>query len=175
MSTNYNDDVSAILAQGESTKFPKKEDQKFTTSELLKKFFTPIVPKGQKDQTFKFRIVPNKGGGSPFAEVNFHYMKVNTKWAKLLCLEEHGKDCPLCDTYQGLIAQGDKEEAKKYRASKFYIVRGVDRGKEDEGIKFWRFKHNFKGTGDFDKIKAKYNVYGTIHNPVQGYELSQQV
>jgi len=169
--SDYNDDLAAIKAQGQNQKFPKKEDQKFTNSELLKKYFFPIVPKGQTNSTFKFRIIPNKEGGTPFKEVKFHYMKVGTKWQKLLCLEEHGHDCPLCDTYQGLVATGDKEEAKKYRSSTFYIVRGIDRNKEEEGVKFWRFKKNFKGNGDFDKIDAKIDVYGNIIHPETGYDL----
>ena len=44
------------------------------------------------------------------------------------------------------------KEAKKWEAKKFYIVRGIDKGQPKDGVKFWRFKHNFKKQGILDKI-----------------------
>jgi len=43
-------------------------------------------------------------------------------------------------------------EAIKWEAKKFYIVRGIDKGKEKDGVKFWRFKHNYKNQGTLDKL-----------------------
>lgn len=43
-------------------------------------------------------------------------------------------------------------EASKYEAKKFYILRGIDKGQEKDGVKFWRFKHNFKSQGTWDKL-----------------------
>ena len=85
--------------------------------------------------------------------------------------------CPLCEKAKKLLATQDpslknvkKEdltaqqkvvweknrlifiEANKWDAKKFYIVKGIDKGAEKDGIKFWRFKHNFKNQGTLDKM-----------------------
>ena len=44
------------------------------------------------------------------------------------------------------------KEAIKWEAKKFYIVRGIDKGQEKDGVKFWRFKHNYKNQGTLDKL-----------------------
>lgn len=44
------------------------------------------------------------------------------------------------------------KEAIKWEAKKFYIVRGIDKGLEKDGVKFWRFKHNYKNQGTLDKL-----------------------
>lgn len=42
--------------------------------------------------------------------------------------------------------------SNQIEAKKFYIVRGIDKGSEKDGVKFWRFKHNYKQQGDLDKL-----------------------
>ena len=44
------------------------------------------------------------------------------------------------------------KEAIKWDAKKFYIVRGIDKGLEKDGVKFWRFKHNYRNQGSLDKL-----------------------
>ena len=85
--------------------------------------------------------------------------------------------CPLCAKYKELIKTQDPsikgvkkenmnefqlkvkakndliyKEAIKWEAKKFYIVRGIDKGQEKDGVKFWRFKHNYKNQGTLDKL-----------------------
>ena len=85
--------------------------------------------------------------------------------------------CPLCARYKKLIAKQDNsikyikkenlnddqkiikakndeiyKEAIKWEAKKFYILRGIDKGIEKDGVKFFRFKHNYKNQGTLDKI-----------------------
>lgn len=85
--------------------------------------------------------------------------------------------CPLCAKHKKLIATQDPslkgkkkddmnpselkikakndeiyKEAIKWEAKKFYIVRGIDKGMEKDGVKFWRFKHNYKNQGTLDKL-----------------------
>lgn len=87
--------------------------------------------------------------------------------------------CPLCEKSFELFkeckemiaklkAEGKTEdEAKKITEPLYkkacslmnkstYFVRVIQRGKEDEGIKFWRFNKNSKGEGIFDKLIALY-------------------
>jgi hypothetical protein len=46
----------------------------------------------------------------------------------------------------------DKKIASSYRSREFYIVRGIERGKEHEGVKFWRFNKVSDGSGIMDKL-----------------------
>ena len=87
------------------------------------------------------------------------------------------KPCPLCEKSKVILAKQDpslkgikkedmtpqqlavKEQNDKIwkasselQAKKFYIIRGVDKGAEKDGVKFWRFKHNFKQQGILDKL-----------------------
>lgn len=68
-------------------------------------------------------------------------------------------------------------ESNKFEAKLYYIIRGIDRGAEKDGVKFWRFKHNFKSQGIHDKlwkpiIQAYYKQSGKVYNdPVNGIDL----
>lgn len=95
--------------------------------------------------------------------------------------------CPLCAKYKTQLAKQDPslkgvkkdemndmqlaikkkndeifKEAIKWQAKKFYIVRGIDRGAEKDGVKFWRFKHNHKNQGTLDKLLPILEDYVTI-------------
>lgn len=94
--------------------------------------------------------------------------------------------CPLCAEHKRLLSTQDpslkgikKENMNEYQlkikekndkiykdaiaweAKKFYIIRGIDRGQEKDGVKFWRFKHNFKNQGTLDKILPILEEYTT--------------
>ena len=51
------------------------------------------------------------------------------------------------------------KEASKFEAKKFYILRGIDKGKQKDGVKFWRFKHNYKNQGTLDKLLPILEMY----------------
>ena len=110
--------------------------------------------------------------------------------------------CPLCDKYKKELAKqdssirGTKKEnmtsaelkikkrndeiygiANKLAAKKFYIVKGIDVGVPRDGVKFWRFKHNFKNQGTLDKLLPILEDYMTNENadfsdPIVGTDLS---
>jgi hypothetical protein len=65
----------------------------------------------------------------------------------------------------------DKELARTYRSRKFYIVKVIDRDHENDGVKFWRFKHNHKGDGIMDKVFPIFRNKGDITNPENGRDL----
>lgn len=44
------------------------------------------------------------------------------------------------------------KDAMQFDAKKFYIIKGIDRNQTGDGVKFWRFKHNFKKQGIYDKL-----------------------
>lgn len=106
--------------------------------------------------------------------------------------------CPICAKSQKMRAKMDKsvsgkkkeqlvteaekaafdknigilKDSNKFEAKRYYIIRGIDRGAEKDGVKFWRFKENFKKQGVHDKIlnpiiKAYYKQTGKVYNDVQ--------
>jgi len=51
--------------------------------------------------------------------------------------------------------EGNKKilmDSNKFESKLYYIIRGIDRGAEKDGVKFWRFKQNFKSQGVHDKL-----------------------
>ena len=59
------------------------------------------------------------------------------------------------EVFEDLMSTGkeaDKKLAGNYRSRMFYIVKVIDRDAEEDGVKFWRFKHNYKNEGVLDKI-----------------------
>jgi len=69
------------------------------------------------------------------------------------------------------------KEANGWSAKKFYIIRGIDKGAMKDGVKFWRFKHNFTNQGVLDKLlpilkeyMEKYQL--DFSDPVNGTDLN---
>jgi len=60
----------------------------------------------------------------------------------------------MTDAQKSIKAENDKiwRASSELQAKKFYIIRGIDKGAEKDGVKFWRFKHNFKQQGVLDKL-----------------------
>lgn len=63
-------------------------------------------------------------------------------------------------------------DSNKFEAKLYYIIRGIDRGAEKDGVKFWRFKHNFKSQGIHDKlwkpiIQDYYKQTGKVYSDVE--------
>ena len=67
--------------------------------------------------------------------------------------------------------ESDKELAKQYKSRKFYIVKVIDRDNEQDGPKFWRFKHNYKNEGILDKIIPIWRAKGDITDANKGRDL----
>ena len=86
-------------------------------------------------------------------------------------------DCPLCNKSKDILRTQDPslkgvkkddmnpqqlaikekndkiyKESNGFSAKKFYIIRGVDKGAEKDGVKFWRFKHDYRNQGILDKL-----------------------
>ena len=142
--------------------------------ERMKKYFTTILPQGKTSGEKRIRILPTADGSSPFTEIYFHEVNVGGKWLKLWDPKQEGKRSPLNEVKDSLEATGvedDKILARQYRARKFYIVKVIDRDHEEDGIKFWRFKHNSKQEGILDKIFPIFRSKGDITDPTTGRDL----
>lgn len=84
--------------------------------------------------------------------------------------ENGSNGCPLCDKKFALFKEANAisdpmehkamcKQAFGYDTKTAYIVRCIERGKEDEGVKFWRFNKRDDGTGIFDELMAMYITY----------------
>lgn len=167
--------LESILSQYEKNSDGGKKP-KVSNEDRLKKYFTEKLRKGENNTTKAFRILTGKEGGSPFQEIHLHEREVNHRYEKIYCnkLNDEGY-CPLCEAEEALKMDGSKKAkdmAKEYTARKWYVVKGIDRDNEDDGVKFWRFKHNWKGDGTLDKIIPIFQKRGDITNVTEGRDLT---
>ena len=165
----------AVLAQYEKNKNAASgNNNKMSSEDRLKRYFTTVLPKGSKGEERRIRILPTKDGSSPFVEVYFHEIQVDGKWVKLYDPKQEGKRSPLNEVNEALMGTGveaDREAARQYRSRKFYIVKVIDRDHESDGVKFWRFKHNHKGDGVIDKVFPIFRNKGDVTDSQKGRDL----
>ena len=173
MATNS---LDAVLAQYEQSKqSSSSSSSKMSQEDRMKKYFAAILKDTEKQGQRRLRILPTKDGSSPFKEVWYHEIQVDGKWQKFYDPGKNDNErSPLNEVYEELRSTGkesDKELAKQYLSRKFYIVKVVDRDAEDEGVKFWRFKHNYKNEGILDKIIPIWRAKGDITDPDNGRDI----
>jgi len=166
--------LDAIMSQYEKNK--NSGGGKSFEEKDFSKYFNPRLEDGEKNGEVTIRLMPTKEGASPFEEGYFHVMQVNGQWRKLYCREHNdGDTCPLCEVEKALKATGseeDKKIAKTYKAGKFYLVRVIDRSKEEDGVKIWRFRHNYKGEGELDKMIPLFTKKGNLADGREGRDLT---
>jgi hypothetical protein len=175
--SNEKSALDAMLAQYEKNNAPKYEKKSEKVYDL-KNYFNTYIKEGVKSATKEIRILPSENG-SPFVEVHGHKVQVDGEWKTFACLKhEKGEPCPFCEAREALLATGnesDKELAKKYNARKMYVVKVIDRAAEEEGVKFWRFNHDYRKEGIFDKIHGVLTALKTnrdVTNPETGRDLA---
>ena len=173
MATNS---LDAVLAQYEQSKQgSSNSSSKMSQEDRMKKYFAAILKDTEKQGQRRLRILPTADGSSPFKEVWYHEIQVDGKWQKFYDPGKNDNErSPLNEVYEELRSTGkdsDKELAKQYLSRKFYIVKVIDRDAEDEGVKFWRFKHNYKNDGILDKIIPIWRAKGDITDPDTGRDI----
>jgi hypothetical protein len=170
--------LESILSQYEKNT-SKDGGNKMSMEEKMKKYFACLLPAGASSGQRRIRILPTKDGSSPFKEVWFHEVQVGGKWVKLYDPGKNDNErSPLNEIFDELNSTGkqsDKELASQYRSRKFYIVKVIDRDAEGDGVKFWRFKHNYKNEGILDKIIPIFRAKGDITDPKEGRDLIVQL
>ena len=173
MATNS---LDAVLAQYEqSTQNSTNSGSKMSSEDRMKKYFAALLKDNEKQGQRRVRILPTTDGSSPFKEVWFHEINVDGKWQKFYDPGKNDNErSPLTEVYEELMSTGketDKQLATQYKARKFYIVKVIDRDNEQDGVKFWRFKHNYKQEGILDKIIPIWKAKGDITDPDKGRDL----
>ena len=175
--SNEKSALDAMLAQYEKNNAPRYEKKTEKVYDL-KNYFNTYIKDGINSATKEIRILPSNDG-SPFVEVHGHKVQIEGEWKTFACLKhQKGEPCPFCEAREELLATGkesDKELAKKYAARKMYVVKVIDRENEEWGVKFWRFNHDYRKEGIFDKIHGVLTALKTnkdITNPQTGRDLS---
>ena len=166
--------LDAVLAQYEKNQSGGAQTR-MSEEERLKKYFACILGDKEKTGQRRIRILPTDDGSSPFKEVWYHEIQVGGKWVKLYDPGKNDNErSPLTEVYDELMATGkktDKDLAPTYKSRKFYVVKVIDRDNEQDGPKFWRFKHNYKGDGILDKIIPIWRNKGDITDVENGRDL----
>jgi len=173
MATNS---LDAVLAQYEKAKQGSTSStSKFTQEERMKKYFAAILQDKETQGQRRLRILPTTDGSSPFKEVWYHEIQVDGKFQKFYDPGKNDSErSPLTEVYEELRSTGnenDKKLSSNYLSRKFYIVKVIDRDNEEDGVKFWRFKSNYKNEGIYDKIIPIYRNKGDIADPEKGRDL----
>ena len=163
---------------GENT--PKKQGN-FS----LKNYLDTSLGEGETEKTITIRLLPmDINTGNPFVRIHVHNIQVPKELVKpnqrpfrdFICVrktadidhERYGYKCPLCE-----VNNSAYEEAKKYandpvmkkswtdvscahKAKEAVILRCIERGKENEGVKFWKFKLRDDKTDPYNQILRLY-------------------
>jgi hypothetical protein len=168
--------LDSVLSQYEKTKQNgNSTGNKLSQEDRLKRYFAAILPKGEKQGQKRLRILPTNDGSSPFKEAWFHEIYLDGKTQKFYDPEKNDNErSPLNEVYEDLRSTGkdsDKKLAEQYRTRKFYVVKVIDRDNEQDGPKFWRFKHNYKNEGVLDKIIPLFRSKGDITDVNNGRDI----
>ena len=139
--------------------------------------------KGEKTKTLTIRLLPmDLQTGNPFVKVYMHNVRVpkevsSSTWKSYICLaknkdidhEHYGNKCPFCElnqnAYQESVKEQDPIKKKNFqdisianKAREAVIVRCIERGKENEGVKFWKFNIRNDKTDPYNTILNLYQL-----------------
>lgn len=179
---NVNTSADAIRRQREKLQQDKENQQPKKKVEFDEKNYLNLrLNPNETTKTVKVRILPvSATDPNTFTILHTHSMKVSTEISKsgyksFICLNEEklsehdGYGCPLCKKSAEILAECNAlpnddahkaqrkalfKEAMQYKAKETFIVRVIERGHEDEGVKFWRFNAHNDGTGIYDQLMS---------------------
>jgi len=152
----------------------------------VKNYLNVKLGPNEEEKTLTIRLLPmDLKTGNPFARVHVHNVKVPQEMVKpgdkpyksFICLkknkdidhEKFGTKCPYCElnytAYQESTNTDDPAKKKMYQkisldnlSQEAVIVRCIERGKEDEGVKFWKFNIRTDKTDPYNQIIKLYNL-----------------
>lgn len=173
MSTNLNANIRLddVFAQMKTEQENAQRSAKKTTVFNEKNYLQARLGPKESTKTLVIRLLPfTPEEGTPFHKVYMHQVRVNKEvsesgWKSFPCPVHNGTNdkCPFCDTSKearDLKFSTTNELEKKHcndiefmnRAKEHWVVRCIERGHEEDGVKFWMFSHSKKGDGVFNKI-----------------------
>ena len=172
--TDLNITPEDVLAQkAQETVVPKR----INTFDL-KNYLQARLGENETSKTITIRLLPfapNEGIKTPFFKVHMHQIKVDKEvsasgWKTFPCPTKNslGTACPICELAKNarehMNSTNDDVEKKMYseiekmnRAKDMWIVRCIERGHEEDGVKFWLFNSSKSGNGVYNKIMNIWN------------------
>lgn len=164
------------LADYEQAKAKSANNSTQRTSVDLTKYFNIMLDKSENQGEKSIRILPNQDDPTKWYKIGyFHNIKIGSSYTKLYDPAQDNEPSPLNDTYNFYMGTGDKDDrrmANNYKSRQFFIIRCIERGKEHEGVKFWRFPVVQDGSGIMDKIAPLVKKYGAFWDPFGGFDLT---
>ena len=157
--------LDSVVNENETPK-PKKDGFD------VKNYLNVRLAEGEEEKTLTIRLLPmDLETGNPFAKIHVHNVKVPQEMVKpgekpyktYICLknsdgvdhEKYGTKCPFCEMNYAAYLESTKETdpVKKkalqdaslaFKSQEAVIVRCIERGKEADGVKFWKFNIRVK-------------------------------
>ena len=148
-----------------------------------KNYLNVRLADGETQKTITIRLLPmDLETGNPFVKIYMHNVRVPKEVSKsgyksYICLaknhmidhEKYGNKCPFCElnqnAYQESVKETDEIKKKNFqdisianRAREAVIVRCIERGKENEGVKFWKFNLRNDKTDPYNTILKLYSL-----------------
>lgn len=183
-SFSTNTSLDAIKAQYEQE---QRERDMFSTSAKKnvfdeKNYLQARLKPDEKSKTLTIRLLPfSPDGGTPFQKVHMHTVRVNKEispsgWKTFVCPINNKKDgelmgdkCPFCETSKKArefkFNTEDEATRKKYgdiefmnKPKEMWIVRCIERGHEEDGVKFWLFNTSKEQKGPYDQMMNLANL-----------------
>lgn len=162
--------LDSVVNEKNDEQKPKKEGFD------VKNYLNVRLSDGEEQKTLTIRLLPmDLENGSPFAKIHIHNVKVPQEMVKpgekpyksYICLnktegidhEKYGTKCPFCEMNYAAYLESTKETdpVKKkalqeaslaFKSQEAVIVRCIERGKESDGVKFWKFNIRAKDKTD---------------------------
>lgn len=179
---NFNANVSGNVIEETMANASKPTTRKNEFD--IRNYLNTKLKDDENEKTVTIRILPVSSEDGNFRiAVKTHNLKVSHKIAKsgfksFLCLNDpqvpdYNPDvkCPLCEKAEYYFEEAKKIREKdsvkskaiftkacSFKSKTTYIVRVIERGKENEGVKFWRFNENTQGKGIYDSLIALYKL-----------------
>lgn len=170
-----NIDASAVEEQY-NKEFTANTKTKKKTEFSEKNYLQARLRPGETKKSLTIRLLPfSPEGGTPFKKVFIHTVKVSKElspggWKTFVCPvhNEKGDKCPFCEVTakarEYRFKTNNEIEKKKYgdiefmnRAKAAWIVRCIERGHEEDGVKFWLFNDSRAKKGVYDELINIYN------------------
>ena len=166
--SNFNVSVSAdaIIAQREELN-AKRVQNTFN----VKNYLQARLGDNEESKEITIRLLPfSPDGGTPFHKIHMHQVRVNkgvsqSGWKRFPCpiKNEIGDTCPFCETAQqartlkkSTLSESERKKYEEVELANYpqnmWIVRCIERGHEDDGVKFWLFSDSKKKDGVYDKL-----------------------
>lgn len=165
---NVNINVDDIISQREN-----ELSRPVQTSFDVKNYLQARLGDKEDSKEMTIRLLPyNPEGGSPFKKVFMHMVRVNKEvapsgWKRFPCPNRNHieGECPFCETaeYARKLKKEATNEVDRKRfdeaemsnfARSMWVVRCIERGHEEDGVKFWLFSDSKNKDGVYDKIFA---------------------